>query len=202
MKIRALDWLLFVLPAFFGLLLIIFSRGYFGVVSDGRDYYVQARSIVVDHDLDITQSEVDMGAARGDARYYPIGTALLWTPFIAVCHIILGMPGIGVYARDGFDAPYLWTVGLATVTYGMLAIVMIARVVASYFSARLAVVATVAVCAGSFLIWYIAVDGAASHGASLFAVTLFLYLWHQTRTKRSGAEWAALGAAAGLMSVV
>jgi hypothetical protein len=202
MRFKSVDWSIFALAAFVLLLLIIFSRGYMGVISDGRDYYVQARSIVIDHDLDITENELQMGAARGDARLYPIGTALLWTPFLLVCHLVIKLSGNGVYAGDGYDAPYMWTVGFATLIYGALSLVMIARVVATYFSVRLAVFSTIVMCAASFLIWYIAVDAAASHGASVFAVTLFLYIWHQTRDERSGRAWLALGAAAGLMSIV
>jgi hypothetical protein len=180
----ARDWLVVALLAFIVLLLIIFSRGYLGVVSDGRDYYVQARSMLIDHDLDISQREIEMASARGDARYYAIGAAILWMPFLVVCHLALGIVGSASYVRDGYDAPYMWAVGLASLTYGAAALAMIAHVVADYFSRRLAVLATVVVCAGSFLIWYLAVDASASHVTSLFAVTLFLYLWHRTRTTR------------------
>ena len=62
--------------------------------------------------------------------------------------------------------------------------------------------ATVALCAGSFLVWYLTVENSMVHGVSMFATTLFLFLWHRTRDARSARQWALLGLAAGLMTMV
>jgi hypothetical protein len=81
------------------------------------------------------------------------------------------------------------------------------RIVADYASERLAFVVIVGAAAGTFVLWYLAVESSMSHGVSMFAATLFLYLWQRGRSLDAGAgrSWLAcltLGAAAGLMTMV
>ncbi len=200
---RRLDGYGLALAGFFLILLFLFHFGYDGATSDGRDYFVQARSIVVDRDLDL-DAELAAFPARGLAPIYPIGTAVLWVPFHAATHAWLGvlnLLGAG-YERDGYAMPYQVAVGVGTVLYGFVAFVLIARVLRCYFSPQLALATVLALCGGTFLLWYLAVESSMTHGTSLFATTLFLYLWHQTRQRRTVAHWAVLGGVAGLMAMV
>jgi hypothetical protein len=198
------EWTKVALAAFTLLLLFLFHRAYFGVVSDARDYFVQARSIVFDRDFHFSEEELRMMAARGQALYYPPGTALLWAPFLAACHVYLGVLNLlgGEFVRDGYSEPYRMAVGLGTLTYGVAALVMIVRVLRSHFPARVAVLATLTLCCGTFVLWYLTIEAAMSHGVSMFAVTLFLSLWHRTRHARTARQWVAVSAAAGLMVLV
>ena len=92
-------------------------------------------------------------------------------------------------------------VGLGTLVYGCAALLLIRSILRDYFSDALAVVTTIALCAGSFVVWYLTVENSMVHGVSMFSTTLFLYLWHRSRDDRSRWQWVTLGAAAGLMAM-
>ena len=46
------------------------------------------------------------------------------------------------------------------------------------------------ICATTFLVWYLTVDNSLVHGMSMFATTLFLFLWHRFRRVPTRARWA------------
>ena len=192
--------------ALFGLLLVLvflFHWGFARAASDGREYFMQVRSLIIDRDLDFA-NETTLFRGRGTIDIYAFGTPLLWTPFFLFAHLWLGVLNLAgaEYPRDGFFNPYQRAVGIGTLVYGFIALVLIYRILCQYYSKRLAALSTLAVTGGSFIIWYLVADNSMAHGASMFAVTLFLYTWHQTRGRESARRWALLGAAAGLMSLV
>jgi hypothetical protein len=192
------------LPVLLVVRVVAFSSSYLGVASDGRDYFVQARSIALEHDLDISDAEVAAMDAPGLAPVYPVGTAVLWAPFLLATHAWLGVLNAlgGTFARDGLSSPYMQAAGLATLCYGFGALVLIAAWLRRYFAPGIAAAATLLVCGGTFLFWYLTVEASMSHGASFFAVTLFLSVWHGTTGASSVRQWALLGAATGLMALV
>ena len=71
--------------------------------------------------------------------------------------------------------PYEMAVGLGTLVYGFIALVLIYRFLRQYFSSALALWTTLILCCGTFLLWYLTVENSMVHGTSLFATTLFLY---------------------------
>ena len=197
--------------AAFAVLLFLFHWGYERAASDGREYFVQARSIVFDRDLDFANDSEVLGA-RGMAKIYPVGVALFWSPFIALAHgwlSILNLFG-GDFGVDGYTNPYQRAVGLATLLYGFAGLVLVWRVVRDYFGDALASFSLVALVAGTFVLWYLVVESSMSHGVSLFATALFLYVWHRgRRAQETSAEptmssrwWLVFGFTAGLMVIV
>ena len=192
--------------ALFGLLLVmvfLFHWGFARAASDGREYFIQVRSLLIDGDLDFA-NETTMFRGRGTTDIYAFGTPLLWSPFFLFAHLWLGVLNLAgaEYPRDGFFNPYQRAVGIGTLVYGFIALVLIYRILCQYYSKQLAALSTVAVTGGSFVIWYLVADNSLAHGTSMFAVALFLYTWHQTRGRESVRRWALLGATAGLMSLV
>ncbi len=189
--------------AIFFLLLFLFHWGFQRAASDGREYFVQVRSLVMDGDLDFANENAVFGV-RGTAGIYAFGAPLLWTPFFVAAHLTIGVwnvLGAGL-AANGFANPYQRAIGLGTLIYGFIALVLIYRLLSHYFSRRLAALSTLTIAGGSFILWYLVVDNSMSHGASMFAVTLFVYLWHENRDDDSLRRWALLGATAGLMAMV
>ncbi len=170
--------------------------------SDGRSYFIQVRSLVMDRDLDFANDEAAFGGHG--ASQYPLGTALLWTPFYAAAHIwLLALKSLGSDVRlDGYYFVYQRAIGLATLCYGFAGLVLMYRMARVYFSRGLAAAATIGLCVTTFIVWYLVVENSMSHGASLFATTLFLFLWHRVRPLPSRRQFAMLGAAAGLMTMV
>jgi hypothetical protein len=189
--------------AFFLCLLFLFHWGYERAASDGREYFVQVRSLVIDHDLDFRNENAAFGV-RGTASRYAFGAAILWTPFFLLGHAWLGLLNLfgGNFPLTGLTIPYQRAIGIGTLVYGFIGLVLIYKVLKDYYSPRLSAVTALALCCGSFLIWYLTVENSMVHGASMFATTLFLFFWHRTRPDRTRVQWALLGAAAGLMCMV
>jgi hypothetical protein len=191
------------LIAFFLCLVFVFNWGFERAASDGREYFVQVRSLVIDGDLDFRNENETFGV-RGTANTYAFGAPLLWAPFFIICHVWLKVMNVfgGSHPIDGFANPYQRAIGLGTLVYGFAAVVLICEILREYFSKWLAVATSLVLCGGSFLIWYLTVENSMVHGASMFATTLFLFVWHRTRSSRTPQQWAWLGASAGLMSMV
>ena len=190
-----------VFVAFLLVLLLVFHLGFERAASDGRSYFIQVRSLVMDRDLDFANDEAAFGG-HGAAQY-AFGAPLLWSPIYVLGHLWLkGLSLIGADVRtDGYYFPYQRAVGLATLLYGFAGLVLIYRVLRAYFARGLAALATMGLCLTSFLVWYLTVENSMSHGVSMFAATLFLFLWHRFRPAPSLRQWAWLGAAAGLMAM-
>ena len=191
------------LVALLFVLLFFFHWGFARAASDGREYFVQVRSLVIDWDLDLS-NENDAFGVRGTAGNFAFGAPLLWAPFFVLAHLWLGLLNLlgGEYPRNGFFNPYQRAIGLGSLVYGFAALMLIYQLLCQYFSRRLSAASTIAITCGSFIVWYLIADNSMSHPASMFAVTLFIYMWHRTRGDRSMQRWMLLGAAAGLMSMV
>jgi hypothetical protein len=183
-------------------LLIVFHGAFIRAGGDGREYFAQLRSMVMDRDLDLANEGRDFGARYADG--YPFGSALLWLPFYLAAHGWIGLLnlfGAGI-RHEGYHYPYQMAVGLGTLAYGFAGLVLAWKVACDYFPRGLSLVSTIAVAAGSFIVWYLTAEASYTHGNSLFAVTLFLYLWHRTRDRRSLVAWGLLGLAGGVMLMV
>ena len=191
-----------VFVVFLLLLLLLFHLGFERAASDGRSYFVQVRSLVMDWDLDFANDEAAFGG-RG-ARQYAFGAPILWSPFFILGHVWLNALNLlgGDLRVDGYYFPYQRAIGLGTLLYGFVGLVLIYRVLRRYFSKGLACLSTLGLCGTSFLIWYLTVDNSMVHGVSMFATTLFLFLWHRFRDVPTRVPWAWLGAAAGVMAMV
>jgi hypothetical protein len=199
---RALDAPRLAWLVFFVALLLVFHIAFDRAGGDGREYFAQLHSVFIDRDLDLSNEARDFGAAQ--AAIFPFGSALLWMPFYLVAHLWLAaLNGLGgSFARDGYTYPYQMAIGLGTLTYGFVGLLLVYRIACDYFSRWLSLAATVVVCVGSFIFWYMAVESAYVHGNSLFAVTLFIFLWYRTRTARPMAMWGWLGVSGALMTMV
>jgi len=191
----------------FLVLVFAFHWGYERAASDGREYFVQVRSLVFDRDLDFTNENASF-AARGTARIYPFGAALMWAPFMVAAHLwlkLLNMFG-GAYPTDGYTFPYQMAIGFGSLVYGFAGLVLIWRMVREYFGEPIAAIATIAATAGTFFFWYLTVENSMVHAASMFATTLFVYTWHRGRpfgTKAPGMTWwIAIGLTGALMAMV
>jgi hypothetical protein len=180
---------------FFLFLLFLFHWGYGHVMSDGREYFALVRTVVIDRNLYFRDER---------ASVYPFGGPVLWVPFFLLCHLWLALLNRfgGIFSADGYSIPYQIAVGLGSLAYGCVGLGLVYRVLTDYFSRLLATFTVLVLCCGSFLVWYLVVESSMVHAMSMFATTLFLYVWHRTRRGRTRVQWAWLGASAGLMAMV
>jgi hypothetical protein len=192
-----------VLLAVFSGLLVLFHLGFQRAVGDGRGYFAQLNSLVIDRDLDFRNNITSFGARRADAAY-PLGTALLWSPFFLLAHFWLGLLNLlgADYPRDGYWNPYQRAIGLGTLTYGFAAMVMTWHLLRRHFDGPSSGVAAVTILLSTPVVWYLAVDSSMSHGVSLFAATAFLAACLTTHGRRTPAQWVRVGALAALMIYV
>ena len=205
------------------LVLFLFSLPFLNpwVRGDGVGYYAFARAPLIEHSLDFTRDYQSANASfrgprldennqpRSDFRtptghldnHFTVGPAILWTPFLFLAHagVLLARALGSAVAADGFSSPYRIAVALATAIYGFLGLLLSFRLARQYVNERWALLATLAIWWASSLPVYMYFNPSWSHAHSAFAVALFLWYWHETRTARSLAQWLVLAAIAGLM---
>ncbi|MBI3263986.1 MAG: hypothetical protein HYZ58_12675 [Acidobacteria bacterium] len=181
--------------------------------SDGFYYYAYLRSISFDRDVDFTNDYRLLGL--GDKPYlfeptvtahaqsaWTIGPAIVWSPFFSVGHLVAR----GLNARgqpvsiDGTSFPYRQAVCLAGLFYGVLGLWWCGRLASAYVRSPIAILATIGIGGGSFILWYIVKEPTMTHAPSLAAVAGFCLLWARTSQARSRPAWLALGLLAGLMT--
>ena len=183
--------------------------------SDGFYYYAYLRSLWFDGDVDFTNDYRVLGLGNRPHLFEPtrtghapsawtIGPAMVWSPFFGIGHLVAGRlaaSGADV-AVDGTSAPYRQAVCVAGLFYGLLGTFFLYRMARYVGSSGAAVLAAVAVVAGSFEVWYLVKEPTMTHAPSMAAVAAFGWLWLATRGHRSLWHWVALGLLAGLMGTI
>ncbi len=191
------------------------------VRGDGVGYYAFARAPLIQHNLDFTEdyrhANESFRGARLDENNQPrslfrtrtghldnhftVGPAILWTPLLLVTHagVLLARALGSSVAADGFSTPYRMSMALATVIYGFLGLLLAFRLARQYVHERWALLATIAIWWASSLPVYMYFNPSWSHAHSAFAVALFLWYWHETRSSRALSQWLLLALIAGLM---
>jgi hypothetical protein len=88
---------------------------------------------------------------------------------------------------------------LATAIYGLVGLLLALRLARQYVEECWALLAALAIWWASSLPVYMYFNPSWSHAHSSFAVALFLWYWHQTRSSRTLAQWLILALITGLM---
>jgi hypothetical protein len=188
---------------------------------DGVGYYAFARALLFQHNLDFEKEYQSANTSFREARldefgqpravfrtvtghldnHFTIGPAILWSPFLLLAHagVLLARTLGSSVAADGYSAPYRIAMALATAFYSFLGLLLAFRLTRQYVEERWALLATFAVWWASSLPVYMYFNPSWSHAHSAFAVALFLWYWHETRSSRSLAQWLILALIAGLM---
>jgi hypothetical protein len=196
--------------------------------SDEIEYFSYLHSIIFDHNLNFRneyeyfcnlnlkdcidsrfkETFLDDHTPTGlQINFGPIGSALLWSPFYLAAHVVtLGVrffsPGL---KADGYSEPYIYAISFASLLYGWLGLALAYRIARDYVEEKFAVGAALAILFATNAIYYMYVAPAMSHAPSLFASSLFVFVWYRTRESRAGGKlssWALLGACGALMTMV
>jgi hypothetical protein len=191
------------------------------VRGDGVGYYAFARAPLIEHSLNFERDYMganlgfregrldDLGQPKQMFRtrtghldnHFTVGPAMLWTPFLLLAHAgVLLARALGSHvAADGFSAPYRLAMAFGTAFWGFLGLLLAYRLARQYAGDLWALLATVAIWWGSSLPVYMYFNPSWSHAHSAFAVSLFVFYWHQTREQRTFGQWFVLALIAGLM---
>jgi hypothetical protein len=185
------------------------------VGSDGTFYYAYLPTVWLDGDLDFTnQYRYLIGPGRDSiagftpkglpVNAYPVGPALLWSPFFLAAHlIVLVLRALGAtIPADGMGYPYQAVTLLGSITYGAIGLWLIYRLCRRRFGPSPSVAAVALLWLGSNVLYYMVAEPSMAHTSSLFALGLFFYLWDGQRGEGTGREWLVLGLAGGLAVLV
>ena len=134
----------------------------------------------------------------------PIGSAIMWAPaYIVADGLVVVARALGAAVpRDGFSWPYVWAVCIASLVWGTSGMFLCYRLCRAYVGRAEATWGVLAVWFASPVVFYLYITPAMSHANSLFAVALFLWVWHVTRHHRTLLGWVVLGVSAALMVLV
>jgi len=205
LRVKPRVWL-----AFAALLVLVALTFKPAVENDGVGYYAYLHTVVVDHDLDFGNEYAALGGAgityypplfqvrtaNGRlADFFPAGPALLAAPayLIALAVKPSGEPQYG--------PPFSWAFTLASLFYGLLALVLSYRLAGSLAGRRSALVAVAGVALATPFLYYLLYEPSYSHTFSAFSVSAFLYVWWRWRDHRSASGWLVLGLLGGLMGL-
>jgi len=191
------------------------------VHGDGVGYYAFARAPLIDHSLNFEHDYAAANASFREARldehghpkqifrtrtghldnHFTVGPAMLWTPFLLLAHggVLLVRTFGSQVAADGFSAPYRVAMASGTAFWGFLGLLLAFRLARQYAGDLWAFLATLAIWWASSLPVYMYFNPSWSHAHSAFAVSLFVFYWHQTRQQRTPRQWLILALIAGLM---
>src|SRR5229473_3183700 len=191
------------------------------VRGDGVGYYAFARAPLIEHSLNFEHDYLSANTSFREARldelgqpkplyrtrtghlenHFTVGPAMLWTPFLLLAHggVLLARALGSQVAADGFSQPYRIAMACGTAFWGFLGLLLAFRVARQYAGDLWAFLATLAIWWASSLPVYMYFNPSWSHAHSAFAVALFLWYWHETRSSRSLSQWLLLALIAGLM---
>lgn len=156
------------------------------IASDGTGYYDYLPSIFIHHDFVrkdipyIPDSSIHKRIEKLDYCYvkvdeiwtnkYPIGTAILLSPFFATTY--LTQPNV----VTGYEMPFQKAVYYAALFYFFLTLIFIRKLLGLYNISRLTIfLCQILLALGTNVADYIYNESAFSHVYSLFAITLFFY---------------------------
>ena len=179
------------------------------VGGDGIEYYVQARSLLFDFDLDFENDYAGLGAppimSGGEVTSrMPVGVALFWIPAMGVAHIsavIASVLGVEM-STDGFSPYYQGAATSSTFFYGVLAIVLIELGTRRLYGRAIAFVTAAGIWFATPFYFYLTANPFMSHGVSVFTVTAFALSWWRARETEEIRPWVITGIWAGLMALV
>jgi hypothetical protein len=187
------------------------------ILSDGQDYYVWARSILLDHDIDFGNDyqlmhESDSSwveyAERTPAGHvvnkYPVGMAMLEAPGLLLGHVVARY--VTHSPTDGVSLPYQ-----IAVTWSLLALYFVSFILLYQAMLRLGVARMWALgfcltaLIGTNLIHYVAKEMTMVHaaGVAVFNMLLFLSIrWFGEHRRINPAHGILLGALIGLLFLI
>ncbi len=232
--VRRLDRGILALLIVFVLTLPLFTPRIYA--SDEIKYFSYLHSIFFDRDVDFTneythfyesnpkkyadfkKQVLDKPNEKGlPVNEGPVGSALLWTPFYGVAHVVAlagNAVGLKSFKPDGYSTPYTWAVTLGSLLYGFAGLIFAYLFCSNFLPRFYAAFATIIVWLASPVIFYLSLTPPMSHANSLFMISLWLWLWYRTRGwrveadgtfvpgLRRGSMWLLLGVLGGLMTMV
>jgi hypothetical protein len=184
---------------------------------DGLGYYLYLPAFFIHHDPLLLRQEwlqhaLDTYGGLGSGGFYqahqvangnwvmkyPMGMAILWSPFVFMAHLLASPFG---YPADGFSRPYQVAIMVAGLTYGLLGLLMLRKALQHLFKDGVVAATLALVVVGTNYLHQTLYGSSMTH-VYLFtlhgAVLLATIRWHGTGRRR---YVAALSMAIGLAAL-
>lgn len=180
---------------------------------DGYYYFIDLRSMVIDHDLNLENDYARFGnpwrfkrveATGRLPNWYAIGPAILWSPFYLVAHACahVGHVFSDKVSIDGFHGLYQGVTFFGSLIYAFLALLAGFRLATRFVSRPVAAGAVWAVGLASPLFYFSLYATSYSHAASAFAVAIFFLYWVETLGREDWRRWLVLGLLCGFSALM
>ena len=189
------------------------------VAGDGVGFYAYVRSPLIDHNFSFSSDwenpkkelqmlflvdhfvENPITKTGHLPNYYPVGPAILWSPFLIISHLaVLASIHLGGHIpADGHSWPYMVAMAGATALYGFAGLCLSFAVVRRFVTERWAFWATLGIWIATPLPVFMYFVPSWPHTHSIFVNALFLWYWLRTRGTRTPRQWLLLGLVSGLM---
>jgi len=189
------------------------------VAGDGVGFYAYVRSPLIDHNFSFSSDwenpkkelqelflvdhfvENPITKTGHLPNYYPVGPAMLWSPFLIVSHLaVLASIRMGAHIpADGHSWPYMIAMAGATALYGFAGLCLSFAVARRLVSERWAFWATLGIWLATPLTVFMYLCPSWPHTHSVFVNSLFLWYWLRTRGTRTPRQWLLLGLLSGLI---
>jgi hypothetical protein len=181
--------------------------------ADSPAYYVYARSLLFDGDLDFADEwrhwgfkEEPLTATGKRHSLYAAGPAALWSPFVLGAHAyvrVLNALGAREHSPDGYSEPYTRAAALGTLAYGVAGAWLLGRALARVHGSRVAALAVLGTVACSPAAYYLFVNPTMPHGLCFALAAVALWASAAIRAGEDGpGTFVALGAAVGALVAV
>lgn len=131
---------------------------------------------------------------------YTMGQALLWWPFFQAAHYYASHSG--AYPADGYSAPYQLALYLAGLSYALLGLGLLRRVLLRYFSDRLSAVLLLVIYLGTNYLTYSVFRSLYAHNSLFMLHAATLLLTSKWLERQRGAYLLGLGLTTGLAVLI
>lgn len=158
------------------------------ISSDGVGYYDYLPSVFIYHDLvrkdipistdsSIYKRVLSTNLYNNISDYkvnkYPVGTALLQSPFFFVAYLCTPLDG---NSNDGYQEPFQKAVFYSALFYLFLALFFLKKILQLYNIKKYVIILSqLLLVLGTNVTHYVSLEAAFSHVYSLFAITAFIY---------------------------
>ena len=216
---------LFVLAGCLALVLARYAITGSTVSGEGVYNFLVARSLVVDHDLDLAdeykyysgQASPYTGGPKLGAKPQPnpvtgryfspftLGAPILLSPFLALAHLLIKLfdfIGIASWSAQGYGPLYQLLGGAGSVVLGFLGVELSRRFTAKFYPEAEAAAGGLLVWLATPLVYYMTMQPFYSQTASMLAVAVYLWYWQKTLEGRTVPQWFIWGLLAGACTVV
>ncbi len=199
--------------------LVLERRGANIIGGDATYYYVYARSVVLDGDLDFTNDYAGFDRARAPddpkraggsytntgrpLNQFSVGPALFAAPLFVAAHLLsVGLQAAGVrVGADGFGYLEQISFGVAGVLASGAAAWLCYRLARRWYGVGAALGGVLLVWFGGSMAYYTLVSPTYSHAFDACAVTLWLAYWIH-RAPATPRQWAIFGLLAGVVTLM